>query len=108
MTGKVKRPNKDRAGGRRALRIAAAILALCALAVGCDRAVLAARQAKIDREIALDISLQNIELVEIYYNPSLKGSVAVDRQTGVMYWFGQDGGCTPLVDVNGRPRIWRQ
>lgn len=67
----------------------------------------ACRRAQIDRDVPLDLSLQNIELVEIYYNPSLKGSVAVDRQTGVMYWFSHDGIATALVDEYGNQRLWR-
>ena len=93
--------------GRKCLRVAAVIFGAAVLLAACDAAVLEARQAKIDREVALDLSLKNIELVEIYFNPSLKGSVAVDRQTGVMYWVCQDGHATPLIDAEGRPRLWK-
>lgn len=92
---------------KRLLWIAAIAFAAALILTACDHAVLEARQAEIDRDVALDLSLENIELIEIYYNPSLKGSVAVDRQTGVMYWFGQDGAATLLVDANGKPRLWR-
>lgn len=91
---------------RKARMIAAVVLALAVLAAVVDAAALAHRQAQIDRDVALDLSLNNIELIEIYYQPSLKGSVAVDRQTGVMYWFGQDGTATLLVTADGKPRIW--
>ena len=62
---------------------------------------------RISEDSLLNLSLQNIEFVEIYYNPKLGGSVAVDRQTGVMYWFNQDGVATALINEEGRPRIWR-
>lgn len=77
----------------------AAVLAVALAAAG--------QTGRIDDEPPLDLSLNNIEFVEIYYNPSLKGSVAVDKQTGVMYWFSKDGVATLLVDAENRPRIWR-
>ena len=76
---------------------------MIALALG----LAACRTAQIDRDVPLDLSLQNIEFVEIYYNPSLQGSVAVDRQTGVMYWFSRGGVATALINETGRPRVWR-
>ena len=76
---------------------------LIALALG----LTACRRAQIDRDMPLDLSLRSIEFVEIYYNPSLQGSVAVDRQTGVMYWLSRDGVATVLINEEGRPRIWR-
>lgn len=93
--------------GWKCLRVAAVIFGAAVLMAACDAAVLQTRQAKIDREVELDLSLKNIELVEIYYNPSLKGSVAVDKQTGVMYWFSETGVATVLVDNYGAPRAWK-
>jgi hypothetical protein len=86
------------------------IIPAALLAIAAVMAVVLAQAGRSD-SIAdnppLDLSLNNIEFVEIYYNPSLKGSVAVDKQTGVMYWFSRDGIATLLVDAENRPRIWR-
>ena len=86
--------------GKIALATSVVIL-LAAILVSCTE------QAKFDAENArLDVSLNNIDICEIYYRPALKGSVAVDKQTGVMYWISQDGHATLLVDAKGRPRVW--
>ena len=53
------------------------------------------------------LSLQGIEFAEIYYNPSLHGSIMADKISGVMYWVGEGGAATLLVDDRGRPRVWR-
>lgn len=83
--------------------IFAAAAFLVALAVcAADQAMLVAQNPP------LDISLQNIEIEEIYFNPSLKGSIAADRQTGVLYWISQDGAATLLVREDGKPRLWNR
>ena len=80
---------------------------LLALALLAGYAVYEAKRgAAYDADTPLHISLNNIEIEEIYYRPQLHGSVAVDRQTGVMYWISEAGEATLLVDAKGRPRRW--
>ena len=78
---------------------AAAALAIALALAGCGR-------QKWDSGTPLDISLNNIDIEEVYYRPALHGSVAVDRQTGVMYWISETGAATLLVDEWGKPRKW--
>lgn len=86
---------------KKAIILAAVISVLAAALTACH-------QAQISSAPPLDLSLQNIEFVEIYYNPSLHGSVAVDKQTGVMYWFSESGVATMLVNSYNSPRIWKE
>ena len=96
----MQRKDKSLKWGRRAL-IASVVILAAAIIASC------VTQAEFDAENArLDISLNNIDICEIYYKPALKGSVAVDRQTGVLYWISESGTATLLVDAKGRPRTW--
>jgi len=84
------------------------IMALLALAIIAATALAScAQNARYDEANAtLDVSLNNIDLEEVYFRPALHGSVAVDKQTGVLYWISETGNATLLVDEKGRPRIW--
>ncbi len=86
---------------KKTLMLAGALALLAALLAGC------AGRADKGAETPLHISLSTIDVEEIYYRPALHGSVAVDRQTGVMYWISESGIATLLVDAKGRPRTWR-
>lgn len=92
--------NKSLKWGKVAM-LASALFLLAVIMISCGQ------KAAFDAEnTTLDASLNNIDICEIYYKPALKGSVAVDRQTGVMYWISQEGNATLLMDAKGRPRVW--
>ncbi len=33
--------------------------------------------------------------------------IVYDKNTGVMYWVPYHGACTPLLNADGTPRIWK-
>lgn len=81
-------------------------MALAALAMVLALAGCAKKAGYDPKTTTLSISLNNIDIEEVYYRPALHGSVAVDQQTGVMYWISETGTATVLVDEWGKPRKW--
>lgn len=82
--------------------LASALILLAAMLAGC------VTRGAHHRNAPLEISLSSIDIEEVYYRPSLHGSVAVDKQSGVMYWISEAGAATLMVDKKGKPRIWRK